>query len=80
MTYALTNAFQIRDILKNDGAIWDKDSKSWIVTDALYAKLCARSPAWCNNWHRMWSAVVAERIGDDAAGLAAAAIKTASGT
>lgn len=60
--YAITNAFDIRDSIKAAGGTYDATRKAWIVTDAVYAKLAARSSSFGMGWTRGWAKAVATKI------------------
>lgn len=41
--YVISNSYHIRDDLKSVGGTWDAARKAWIITEAAYNKLNARS-------------------------------------
>lgn len=62
MTYAITKAYEIKDLIKSAGGTWDKERKAWIVSEEVFTKLNDRHPAWCRNWGSNWAAAEKTRI------------------
>ena len=54
--YAITNAYAIKDALKDLGATFDAQTKAWMLSDAAYAKADARTQSygmsWCHGWDK----------------------------
>jgi len=60
--YAITNAYEIRDSLKAAGATFDAARKAWMVNDATFAKLQARSRTYGMGWAQGWAKAVKTQI------------------
>ena len=60
--YAITNAYDIRDALKDLGATFDPARKAWMLTDAAYAKADARTQSYGMRWVRGWDKAVKTRV------------------
>lgn len=60
--YAITNAYAVQDGLKANGATWDAGRKAWIVTDAVFAKLQARTRSFGMSWANGWAKAVKVKI------------------
>lgn len=52
--YAVRNAYDIRESIKDAGGKWDAQRKAWIINQATLDKFNARTQsygmAWCKGW------------------------------
>ena len=53
--YYVFNAFDIRENLQQNGAIWIKDKKAWLITDAMLKKFEARTSSYGMAWAKGWA-------------------------
>lgn len=60
--YALHNAFDVRDSIKDAGAKWDTGRKAWIVNQVVLDKFNARTHTYGMAWLKGWAKVRVEEI------------------
>jgi hypothetical protein len=61
-TYAVTNAYEIKDDLKSSGAKWDAAKKAWIIAQAALDKFNARTQAYGMRWCKGWAKAQVEAV------------------
>ena len=62
--YALHNAFDVRDNIKDAGAKWDAGRKAWVANQAMLDKFNARTHTYGMAWLKGWAKVRVEEIAE----------------
>ncbi|MCI2809407.1 hypothetical protein [Eoetvoesiella caeni] len=64
MTYAIGNAYNLKDEFKAEGGTFDKERKAWIISNETFEKLNARTSGWSARWWTNWQAATKEQIAE----------------
>lgn len=60
--YAITNAYDLRDALKDLGATFDPTRKAWMLSDAAYDKADARTQSYGMRWCQGWAKAIKTKV------------------
>lgn len=60
--YAIKNAYDIKDALKDLGGTWDAERKAWIISQEALDKCNARTHTYGMAWVRGWAKAKVEVI------------------
>lgn len=69
MTYAIYNAYDIKDDLRDAGGTFSKELKAWIISDEAFEKLNSRTTAYGMRWAKGWAKARKEPITADLGAL-----------